>query len=173
MTPVLLEHARAQVQPCRQFGGELVETVHAVHVAAERQVTGLDQYVLGAEAKDGVGMGADEHPRGCHVAQQRIEPVAAASAFDRVVPDQHDRHPPQLSCHFVSEIVVVDGRLGLHTGGRERCEQGREAALGRIGAVARCPIAGIEQGDGSRIQAVHGFAFMQFVAPNRYGVVGA
>ena len=54
--PVLLEHAGTERQPRGQLDRQLREAVHAVHVAAERQVAGLDQHVLDAKGEDGVSL---------------------------------------------------------------------------------------------------------------------
>ena len=80
-------------------------------------------------------MGADQRAGIRDLAQHRVEPVAAASRFDGVAPDEHDLHPPQLPGHLVGEVIVIDGRLGVLAGRRERYEQPCEAALRRIGAV--------------------------------------
>lgn len=56
-------HTRAALQPAWQLGGELFQADDTMHVAAERQVEGLDQDVLGAQAQDGVGVRTAARPR--------------------------------------------------------------------------------------------------------------
>jgi hypothetical protein len=156
VAPVLLEHARALPQPLGQFGLQLREAVDSVHVAAEGQIAGLEQHILGAQALDGLGVRADEHTRLRHFAQQRIEPVAAPAVLDRVAPHEHGLHTTQLLHHLGGEVVVIDRRLRVHAGGSEGLEEGCKAARRRVRSVAGATITGIQQGDPGYRRAGHG-----------------
>jgi len=54
MTAMLLEHARSVRQARGQLGFELRERVHAIAVAAKRQVAHLHQHILRPHAKNGI-----------------------------------------------------------------------------------------------------------------------
>ncbi len=77
--------------------------------------------------------------------QDVVEAIPAPSALDGIAPDEHPIQGSQLGSDFVGEIVVIDRRLGCDADGAEGVEQGREAALGGIGAITCGAIARIEQ----------------------------
>lgn len=102
---VMLQHARAALQPLRQFQRELRKAVDAVHVAVDRKAAGFEQHVLGAQARDRVGMRADEHARLGHLAQQRIEPVAPAAVLDGVASHPQRLHAQHLLSYLIGEVI--------------------------------------------------------------------
>ena len=78
-------------------------------------------------------MRADEHAACGHLAQHRVELTAVASAFNRVVPDQHAMHPQELPQDIAVEIVVIDRGLDRHA-------SAADAMLTSLQVVARNPV---------------------------------
>jgi hypothetical protein len=146
----------AEPQALRQLGHQLRQAVDAMHVAAERQVAGLEQHVLGAQALDGIWVRADDHAFLRHLAQQGIQPVAAPAVLDRVAPRQNELHCAQLVPDLVGEVVVPHGGLHVHAGGGEGLEQRSEAARRGVGTITGSTVTGIEQRDRRCWRCVHG-----------------
>jgi hypothetical protein len=127
---VLLEHAAHLPQALGQLGHQLRQAVDAVHVAAERQVAGLEQHVLGAQALDGIWVRADDHAA-CATSRSR------ASSRSRRRPSSIGLHHARTSCTVRSWSLTSSAKSSCHTAGwrpRRRRQKASKSAAKRLAA---------------------------------------
>lgn len=83
-----MQQARPGAQPLQQFRVQLRDPAHRyTSLPNEWQVTRAAQHVLHAQAKDRLGMSADERSCFGRPSKHSVEHVPAWAGFDRVTPD--------------------------------------------------------------------------------------